>query len=431
MTAESSRIFATGRSVEVVILLVLVLSAALVSPAAGDPLNPQWQTIAPVPMPGRSAATAACARDLCYVMGGLQESANGLIVFDGIWAINATSGESWTTSLPGLTGGPGGFSSSAIVWDPNHPGKYTVWVAGGQGADGPPDSASALTSWFDPELVMWQDAQPLPPMGPPGGQSDFPGFSKHALVAVNSTLVLIGGSYQMDAQDYGVSRKVWAFDADFPSGSSWTEMPLLKLPQETALMGAAALDGVIYVAGGGPCWAEDFCQRPRCVDRVTDDDDKQDDDNMPVKGPYQDVWMLDFASVARSAPRDPSTGRIRWELAQGTWQALNPLQYPRCGLSLLADPVNNFLYAIGGWDNNNVGGITEALNLTQGVAAQWQVVPGFPLALEFAAVASLSVPPGDSVRNHPSWPIGIVAQGLSGSSSGYPLYNQTWVLQRQ
>jgi hypothetical protein len=391
--------------------LVAAAAAAAAVPLLPSALAqnpPVFKPLPPTPFP-LTAAEAVCALETCFLMGGFFDD---FTPNANISSLNVSTpafpANTWDTDFPDCypvpeCGGVAPFAAAAVVWDPSHAGHYTVWSAGGEQTSGQNGlELFALTSYYDPWLGAWQVAAngniPL------GNQLDMPGVSKHALLALNSTLYLVGGAIWLTNEDFEVSNATLTFDTNFPQASAWVNLPLLALPQPTAMHGAVAVGTRIFVAGGSPNWED-----PRiggfCTDPVS-----------PPNGPYGNAWMLDVSAGPEA----------------GVWTALNPLNYPRCGLSLVADAENSVVYAMGGWipPSGGVGsmentGIIEVLDISGDVAnAVWQVVhPPLPTSKAFMAAAQVSAPPGQALP--PGLPFAFLAGGWDGTNS---LTNETWGL---
>lgn len=370
------------------------------------------------PTTGLAAASTACVSDFCYLLGGFvvpsHSNDDPYVPNNFVATFNITTGD-WDTNIPLGIGGVGPYSASSIVYDDNNVGHYTVWATGGEGNDGenPPGlSTSSTTAYYDPWTGEWQVSSGGSPI--PLGGSDTLGVSKHSLVSVNSSLFLIGGAFMYDTENYGVSSSVLSFDTNFPQGSIWMNLSSLVLPQPTCMAGAVSIDqgNVIFVAGGSSDWLSPEVGGT-CSSGST----------VP---PYGDVWMLDLRSIVGTAPRDNYTNQILWNETQGTWQPLNPLNYPRCGLSLIADEKNKILYAIGGWNGDN-SGIIEALNYSVPLSAQWFLVhPPLPTSVSFSGITPLTYQPGVPHNRSNNNRIGILSTGFNGDNQ---LINSTWIIE--
>lgn len=375
--------------------------------AQNPPVPPVFTQLQPAPT-SLAAASAACAGTTCYLNGGFGPQYFWEI---NTYSLNITASPNdpdyqWNTDYPQCwpipeCGGVGPGDASTITWDTTDINHHLLWASGGCQSSGANEfQPIAYLSYYDPYTGAWTVANngfiPL------GNQLDGPGVAYHSMLSINNTLYLLGGAIYVDNSDYEVSNLVLTFDANFPQGSSWIIKPELTLPVNNTMFGAAVIGSKIYITGGSPNW-EPPSIGGQCANPVS-----------PPDGPLSATYVLDTSET------NPSWKNLQY-----------PLQYPRCGLSLLADEINNKLYAIGGWINSASSklentGIIEMLDLNNlHNNTGWVLVhPPLPISSSFMAAAQLNYPP--SVPRPPNAPFGFLSTGWNGAFGDES--NFTWAL---
>lgn len=182
-----------------------------------------WQDLAPMPT-ARGAGAAAVVADQIYVVGGRAPAANAFEVYD-------ISDDAWT-ALPDL---PQSFSER------NHLAATAingmVYVAGGRFNGG--GFTSPITDSldrYDPQTGVWEQLAAMP--NPRGGVNG---------VMANGCFFVWGG----EAADAGTPQNVFPdHDVYDPVTDRWTELAEVPTPIH-GVTGAAFLNGLIYMPGGG------------------------------------------------------------------------------------------------------------------------------------------------------------------------------------
>jgi N-acetylneuraminic acid mutarotase len=188
-----------------------------------DPITEAWQDLAPMPTP-RGAGAAAVIDDKIYVVGGRPPAGNAFEAYD------VSDGE-WTElpPLPTATNQRNHLAATAIA------GK--IYVAGGRydgGSFG--DPMTDRLDVFDPVENAWSEAAPLP--RPRGGVNG---------IAAYGCFYVWGGEGSNTGEPNDVFPDHDVYD---PRTDSWTELSPLPTPVH-GVTGAAFVDGVIYMPGGG------------------------------------------------------------------------------------------------------------------------------------------------------------------------------------
>ncbi len=185
--------------------------------------SPEWVDLAPMPT-ARGGGAAAVIGTLVYVVGGRPPAGNAFEVFD-------TVGGDWSAleDLPQTLPDRNHLAAAAIG------GK--VYVAGGRYMGG--SFSSPLTDSldvYDPAVPGWSQAEPM--LRPRGGVNG---------VALFGCFFVWGG----EGANTGLLFDVFPqHDVYNPLTDTWTALDDLPTPIH-GVSGAAALDGLIYMPGGG------------------------------------------------------------------------------------------------------------------------------------------------------------------------------------
>lgn len=188
-----------------------------------DPAENRWVRLAPMPTP-RGAGAAAAIGDRIYVVGGRPPAGNAFEVYD-------ISDNAWTKlpDLPAAANQRNHLAATAIG------GK--VYVAGGRYNGG--GFRSPMTDRldiFDPATNTWTSGAPLP--RPRGGLNG---------VAAYGCFHTWGG----EGSNIGEPNNVFPDHAVYnPRTNTWTSLAGLPTPIH-GVTGAAFVDGILYMPGGG------------------------------------------------------------------------------------------------------------------------------------------------------------------------------------
>ncbi len=185
--------------------------------------GPMWIDLQPMPT-ARGAGAAAVIDDKIYVVGGRPPAGNAFEVYD-------IKGDAWTPleDLPQTLPDRNHLAATAIG------GK--IYVAGGRHSGG--SFSSPMTDSldvFDPGTGMWTQAEPM--LRPRGGVNG---------IAVFGCFYVWGGEGANIAEPNDVFPD---HDVYNPLTDAWIELPDLPTPIH-GVSGAAAIDGLIYIPGGG------------------------------------------------------------------------------------------------------------------------------------------------------------------------------------
>lgn len=190
---------------------------------AYDPSSDVWAELSPMPT-ARGAGAAAVIDDQVYVVGGRPPAGNAFEVYD-------ISDNAWT-ELPDL---PQAFA------DRNHLAAAAlggrVYVAGGRYNGGSfSDPITASLDIFDPQTRTWSAGAPM--LRPRGGVNG---------IAARGCFFVWGG----EGTGTGEANDVFPdHDVYNPRTNTWTRLPPLPTPVH-GVTGAAFVDGLIYMPGGG------------------------------------------------------------------------------------------------------------------------------------------------------------------------------------
>lgn len=234
-----------------------------------DPATDAWTAAAPLPEPLHHI-NAAVVDDKIWIVGALRSiafSALGVVlVYDPIanaWTPKPgaamPAGSERGASVVGAIGRviyvAGGFRGGAVTdfssfdtvseqWTPlsalDEPRDHAMGVAAGGvlyvigGRDGTIGGHTARVDVFDPTTGTWAARAPMP-TSRAGGAAAF----------ANARIVVAGGEGNT-ASETGVFAEVEAYD---PVQNAWSRLAPMRTPRHGT--GAAAVDDVVYVPGGG------------------------------------------------------------------------------------------------------------------------------------------------------------------------------------
>jgi N-acetylneuraminic acid mutarotase len=188
-------------------------------PATGDP----WVELDPMPT-ARGAGAAAVIGDVIYVVGGRPPAGNAFEAYD-------ISDGAWAT-LPDL---PQTFPERNHLAATAIGGK--VYVAGGRHSGGSfSDPMTDSLDVYDPGARTWAPLEPLP--RPRGGVNGIAAFG---------CFHVWGGEGTGTGEPNDVFPDHDVYD---PRNDSWTSVAALPVPVH-GVTGAAFVDGLIYIPGGG------------------------------------------------------------------------------------------------------------------------------------------------------------------------------------
>jgi N-acetylneuraminic acid mutarotase len=190
---------------------------------AYDPALDQWTDLSPMPT-ARGGGAAAVIGDQIYVAGGRSPAANAFEVYDA-------GDDEWTVlpDLPQSFPGRNHLAATAIG------GK--VYVAGGRyDGDGFSSPMTRSLDIYDPVSNGWTKGADLPRER--GGLNG---------IAANGCFFVWGG----EGGDIGEPNNVFPdHDVYDPTTDTWTQLADLPTPIH-GVTGAAFVDGIIYMPGGG------------------------------------------------------------------------------------------------------------------------------------------------------------------------------------
>jgi len=176
-----------------------------------------WVARAPMPT-ARSAGGTGVIDGKVYVAGGRPPHGNDLAAYD-------PSADSWAT-LPNLPTQRNHLGVGAI--------DGRLYVAGGRFGPGVGSEMTDVLEIYDPATSTWTTGPPM--LAPRAGVVS---------VVANGCLYLIGGEGN-DADPRGVFSQNERYD---PGTQRWSSLAPLPQPMH-GIIGAAFLDGLIYVPGG-------------------------------------------------------------------------------------------------------------------------------------------------------------------------------------
>jgi N-acetylneuraminic acid mutarotase len=190
---------------------------------AYDPTLDEWADLSPMPT-ARGGGAAAVIDDRIYVVGGRSPAANAFEVYD-------VGDDEWAVlpDLPQSFPGRNHLAATAIG------GK--VYVAGGRyDGDGFSSPMTRSLDIYDPVTNGWTKGADLPRER--GGVNG---------IAANGCFFVWGG----EGGDIGEPNNVFPdHDVYDPTTDTWTELANLPTPIH-GVTGAAFVDGIIYMPGGG------------------------------------------------------------------------------------------------------------------------------------------------------------------------------------
>jgi N-acetylneuraminic acid mutarotase len=189
-----------------------------------DPISDgPWQELAPMPS-ARGAGAAAVIGDQIYVVGGRPPAANAFEVYD-------IGDDAWT-ALPDL---PHAFPNRNHIAATAIDGK--VHVAGGRYGGGSfSDPVTDSLDVYDPASEQWTTRAPM--LRPRGGVNGVLAFG---------CFHVWGGEGANTGEPDNVFPDHDVYD---PGADAWTSLPDLPTPIH-GVTGAAFVDGLIYMPGGG------------------------------------------------------------------------------------------------------------------------------------------------------------------------------------
>lgn len=160
---------------------------------------------------------------------------------------------------------------------------------------------------------------------------------------------------------------------------TWTQ--LTSMPRPRSEVGAAAIDGTIYVVGG--FGGEAFLD---CYNAATGSWSVGVD--LPVGVHHPGVTALDgLVYVAGGYAADGGTGAVwAYDPATDSWSERAPLPTPRGALGLVA--LDGRLYTVGGALETLGGPVSDAVEVYDPATDNWESLPGLPTPREHLAVVA-------------------------------------------
>jgi N-acetylneuraminic acid mutarotase len=239
-----------------------------------------------------------------------------------------------------------------------------VYILGGI-SDLCPDGSAACTldrvDAYDPATGTWSAAPPLPPGAP---------HHHLALAVVGDTVYVLGGFVGIlgTAQPFTPLAATWAFD-----GTSWSRRADAPFARGAAT--AQAIDGKIYVAGGGTA-------EPSALPRFDVYDPALDHwtslPAMPTAREHLASCVLDGELLAIGGWRNDKSVVATVEAydpGRNAWQTLAPLATARGGLGAAVS--GGVCFAIGGeeWSGPDPGTFADVQGLASTDGAWSDFVP--------------------------------------------------------
>ena len=161
--------------------------------------------------------------------------------------------------------------------------------------------------------------------------------------------------------------------------STWTALPAMPRPRSE--LGAAAIDGVVYVVGGfgGPSLVDRFDTSTGTWSEAAD---------LPVGVHHPGVAALDGRLyVAGGYAGDAATAALwAYDPATDAWERRADMPTARGALGLA--PFAGRLYAVGGATEGLGGPVTAAVEAYDPAADAWQAVAAMPTPREHLAVVA-------------------------------------------
>jgi N-acetylneuraminic acid mutarotase len=287
----------------------LAVSALLLALSTGVSSIGTWSAKAPMPTP-QYGHRGAELNGLVHVVGGVHTAVT--CSFDATHYVYDPIANTWASKAPMLTARvhPG----VAVL---NNGVKNLLYVVGGSIGCGP---RTASMEAYDPDTDSWTFKAPMP-----GGQR-----STMGVAVVNGILYVVGGQQADSGPNAGMTTLVEAYD---PVTNTWTTKA--PLPSVRYTMAIGAIDGIVYVAGGGDPF-----------------------------GPLGSVLAF-----------DPATN---------TWTPRAPMPAVRSGAG--STVANGRLYVVGG---SGSSGFLSSLGIYDPVANSWSAGPPLPvIRSELIAVAA-------------------------------------------
>lgn len=304
------------------------VSGVFPTPEASNQFTTRWRTRAQMPTP-RNALAVVADGGLIYAIGGV--SADGPT---GKVEVYDPKADAWSTRSPKPT--PVGFVSAVVAGG-------EIYVPGGIG---PEQQYQDVLEIYDPGQDRWRTGAPLPE-----------GVAGYGLAVHDGQIYLFGG-----LGEAGYTDVVYRYD---PRANRWTARTPMNLAR--ALIGTAASDGRIYVVGGY--------------------DGTNELDTCGVYDPAADSWVAcpsliqgrgGLALVAVRENLYAIGGGLnsslafneRYDRRVGKWMRVEtPITQEWRGLG--AAFVDPYIYAIGGWNGQNLS-VTNAL---QALFYQFIILP--------------------------------------------------------
>ena len=320
-----TRIRVSRRVSAVTAVLLTALSAAAFSQGG-------WSAKAPMPTP-RYAHRGVELNGFIHVVGGVHTAVT--CTFDATHYVYDPVADSWSTRAS---------MNTARV---NHGGavlndgvKDLLYVVGGSTGCGP---RTQTMEAYDPDTNTWQPKAPMP-----GGPR-----STMGVAVVNGILYVVGGQYADSGINSGMTTLVEAYD---PLTDTWTTKA--PLPGVRYTMAIGAIDGILYVAGGG--------------------DPSGPLDSVLAFDPVANVWTQRTPMPARRSGAGSTVANGRLYVVGGytppgfvgTLNIYDPVtdswstgpSLPAIRTELIAVSVNGRVHAIGGLDGTNPAIETYALD---------------------------------------------------------------------
>lgn len=265
---------------------------------AYDPETDAWQTLAPLPA-ARHHITFTALGETIYAVGGFSGGFPDWRPEGSVWAYDIAAG-SWS-ALAGLPVARGEHVAAAV-------GAKLYVIGGRVGATAAAASFgehrdTARVDIFDPETGAWSRGIDAPTAR-----------NSAASAVIDGRIYVVGGRQFIGRQGSAANVNLATLEVFDPATGFWSV--LAPMPQAAGGLGAAALDGKLYVFGG-------------------------------------EQWVPEQAVFAEAWVYDPPTD---------TWEALPDLALARHGVAGAA--IGGRLHAIGGASETGAGDVAAHEVLT-------------------------------------------------------------------
>ena len=283
-----------------------------------------------------------------------------------------------------------------------------IYVMGGSDGSAGLDKRLTAVEIYNPATDTWKKGADMP-----APRSQF------ATAAVDGKIYLFGGFSFVERRGKQIEKTIAIVDVYDPAADAWEQKG--KAPTARTRMGAAALNGKVYITGGF---------------RNTGGGG----DHLEIYDPATDTWQQgpNMHEIRRVLTAAPVNGKIyaiggfrkdnhlievvdEYDLAAAKWTKKKDLPNPRQELSHSSPVVNGKVYVMGGNDLNQSLNIVEAYDPATNT---WEQVKNMPTARESLATVQVKgkiyaiggwdlLAPGATVEEYTpeGWPFAVSPQG--------------------